>query len=76
MIILKRLLKYFDPCVFVSQSNYETPGEPSPHIPILHPGALFIMRLLKASCHLDEGPAASSDKWIIDGIHPGARLGQ
>lgn len=36
----------------------------------------FVMRLLKASCHLGEGPAAASDKWIIDGIHPEARLGQ
>lgn len=37
---------------------------------------LFLMRQLKATCHLEEGPAASHDKWIIDGIHPGARLGQ
>lgn len=36
---------------------------------------LFVMRLLKASCHLEEGPAAASDKWITDGIHPPGQTG-
>lgn len=36
---------------------------------------LFIMRLLQASCHLEEGPAAGSDKWITDGIHPPGQTG-
>lgn len=36
---------------------------------------LFIMRLLKASCHLEEGLAVGSDKWITDGIHPQGQTG-
>lgn len=62
-------------CVFVPWSIFQTLRAPPPIFPyyIL---VLFIMRLLKASCHLEEGPAAGSDKWIRDGIHPQARLGQ
>lgn len=64
------------PSVFVSWSIYQTLGDPPPIFPYHILVLFFVMRLLKASCHLGEGPAAGSDKWIIDGIHPGARLGQ
>lgn len=62
-------------CVFALQSIFfQTSGAPPPIFPyyIL---MLFIMRLLKASCHLEEGLAAGSDKWITDGIHPQGQTG-
>lgn len=59
--------------MYILRSILTSPSPPSifPYYILL----LFIMRLLKASCHLEEGPAASSDKWITDGIHTSGQTG-